>query len=168
VWTRHRVAVRNKRIINSARSGILFHTPLAHPRQTDNVALTPKEWWRTGCFWPVSYICSRGLDWPPCDSFKNIGKCHIFKDSLPDITLHTLRRDFNIPYVSDVIHERINKHHNKLEAHPIPLLEPLLQPVNTRRLKRCWFLDLQGIWADIAGWIAYHVVVIHGIVEYFV
>ena len=48
---------------------------------------------------------------------------------------HTLHTDFNIPYVSDVIHERINKHHNKLEAHPNPLLQPLLQPVNTRRLK---------------------------------
>jgi hypothetical protein len=54
-------------------------------------------------------------------------------------TLHT---DFNIPYVSDVIHERLNKHHNKLEAHPNPLLQPLLQPINTRRLKRCWPLDL--------------------------
>ena len=35
----------------------------------------------------------------------------------------------------DVIHERINKHHNKLESHPNPLLQPLLQPVNTRKLK---------------------------------
>ena len=42
------------------------------------------------------------------------------------VTNHTLHTDFNIPYVSDVIHERINKHHNKLEAHPKPLLEPLL------------------------------------------
>jgi CRISPR/Cas system CMR subunit Cmr6 (Cas7 group RAMP superfamily) len=58
-----------------------------------------------------------------------------------NLTLHT---DFNIPYVSDVIHKRINKHRNKLEAQPNPLLEPLLQPVNTRRLKRCWPLDLQG------------------------
>ena len=32
-------------------------------------------------------------------------------------------------------HPWINKNHNKLEAHPNPLLEPLLQPVNTRRLK---------------------------------
>jgi hypothetical protein len=47
---------------------------------------------------------------------------------------HTLHTDFNIPYVSDVIHERVNKHHNNLEAHPNPLLEPLLQTVNTRRL----------------------------------
>jgi len=40
------------------------------------------------------------------------------------VTNHTLYTDFNIPYVSDVIHERINKHHNNLEAHPNPLLEP--------------------------------------------
>jgi hypothetical protein len=60
------------------------------------------------------------------------------------VTIHKLYTDFNIAYVIDVIHERINKHHNKLEAHPNPLLEPLLQPVNTRRLKRCWPLDLQG------------------------
>ena len=79
------------------------------------------------------------------------------------VTNHTLHTDFNIPYASDVIHERINKHHNKLEAHPNPLLQPLLQPGNTRRLKRCWPLDLQGTRCDIAGWIPYHVIVIHGI-----
>jgi hypothetical protein len=60
------------------------------------------------------------------------------------VSNHTLHTDFNIPYVSDVIHERINKHYIKLEAHPSPLLEPLLQPVNNRRLKRCWPFDLQG------------------------
>ena len=43
------------------------------------------------------------------------------------VTSRTLHTDFNIPYASDVIHERINK----LEAHPNPLLQPLLQPVNT-------------------------------------
>jgi len=60
------------------------------------------------------------------------------------VTYHTLHTDFNILYVSDVIHERINKHHIILEAHPNPLLEPILQPVNNRRLKRCWPFDLQG------------------------
>ena len=50
----------------------------------------------------------------------------------------------NIPYVSDVIIERINKYYNKMEAHPNPLLEPLLQTVNTRRQKRRWPLDSQG------------------------
>ena len=55
------------------------------------------------------------------------------------VTNHTLHTDFNSPYVSDVIYvyERINKHPNNLEAHPNPLLQPLLQPINTRRLKRC-------------------------------
>jgi DNA polymerase III sliding clamp (beta) subunit (PCNA family) len=51
------------------------------------------------------------------------------------VTNHALHTDFNFPYVSDVIHERTNKHHIKLEAHPNPLLEPLLQPVNNRILK---------------------------------
>jgi hypothetical protein len=37
-------------------------------------------------------------------------------------TNHTLHTDFKIPYVSDVIRERINKQHNKLKAHPNPLL----------------------------------------------
>ena len=60
------------------------------------------------------------------------------------VTNHTLHTELNIPYVSDVIHERINKHHNNLEAHPNPLLESILQSINTRKLGRCWPLDLQG------------------------
>jgi len=56
------------------------------------------------------------------------------------VTNHILHVDFNITYVSDFIHERINKHHNKLETRP----NPLLQPINTRRLKRFWPLALQG------------------------
>jgi len=66
------------------------------------------------------------------------------RNALRYVANHTLHTDFNIPYVSDVIHERINKYHNKPEAHPKPLLQPLLQPVNSRRLNRCWPLDLQG------------------------
>ena len=42
------------------------------------------------------------------------------------VTIHTLHTDLNIPYVSAVIHERINKQHNKLEAHPNPILQPPL------------------------------------------
>jgi hypothetical protein len=60
------------------------------------------------------------------------------------VTNHTLHTDFIIPYISEVVHERINKHHYNPEANPNPLLEPLLQPINTRILKRCWPLDLQG------------------------
>jgi len=62
------------------------------------------------------------------------------------VTNHTLHTDFSIPYVSDVTYERINKDLNNLEAHPSPLLEPLLQPINTRRLKRCWPLELKVTW----------------------
>jgi len=57
------------------------------------------------------------------------------------VTNHTLHTNVNIPYASGVIHERINKYHN-LEAHPNALLEPLLRPINTRRLKSCWPLRL--------------------------
>jgi len=46
------------------------------------------------------------------------------------VTNQAVHTDFNIPYLSDVIHERINEHHNHLEAHPNPLLEPLLQPIS--------------------------------------
>ena len=74
------------------------------------------------------------------------------------VTNHTVHTDFNIPYVNDVIHERINKYHNNLKAHSNPLSEPLLQPINTRRLQICWPLDLQGTSGDIAGWIPYHVI----------
>ena len=51
------------------------------------------------------------------------------------VTNHTLHTDFSIHYVSDVIPERINKRHNNLEANSNPLLEPLLRPINTMRLK---------------------------------
>jgi len=42
------------------------------------------------------------------------------------VTNHTLHTEYNIPYLSDVIYERINKHHYKREAHPNPFLDPLL------------------------------------------
>ena len=51
------------------------------------------------------------------------------------VTKHTLHTDLNIPYVSDVINERINKHLSKLESHPNPLVETLKQPTRNRRLK---------------------------------
>ena len=67
------------------------------------------------------------------------------------VTNHTAHTQFIIPYVSDVINEILSKHHNKAEAHPNPPLQPPVQPVNSRRLNRCWPLDLQGTGVDIAG-----------------
>jgi len=48
-------------------------------------------------------------------------------------TLHT---DLRIPYVRTVFQERIAAHRTTLTSHPNPLLEPLLQPMFNRRLKR--------------------------------
>jgi hypothetical protein len=79
---------------------------------------------------------------PQFSVFIQTGLCYGTKVRFP-LYNGTLRTDFNIPYLNDVIHERINKYHN-LEAHPNPPLEPLLQPINTRRLKRSWSFDLQG------------------------
>ena len=52
------------------------------------------------------------------------------------VTNHTLHTDLNIPYVSEVINERIDKH-------PNPLVETLTQPMRKRRLKRRWTSDPQ-------------------------
>jgi len=66
------------------------------------------------------------------------------------VTHHTLHTDLNIPYVSEVINKRINKHLSKLESHPNQLVETLTQPTRNRRLKRRTS-DLHD-WGDIAGW----------------
>jgi len=100
----------------------------------------------------IKLIWSYGIELWGCASKSNIlimqrSQSKILRDianALQYVTNHTLHTDFNILYESDVIHERINKNHNNLEARPNPLLQPLLQPINTRRLKRCWSLDLQG------------------------
>jgi hypothetical protein len=59
------------------------------------------------------------------------------------VSNHTLHTDLNIPYVSEVINERIDKHLNKLESHPNPLVETLTKPLRNRRLKRRWTSDLR-------------------------
>jgi len=58
------------------------------------------------------------------------------------VTNHTFHTDLNIPFVSEVINERINKHLSKLESHPNPLVEKLTQPTRNRRLNRRWTSDL--------------------------
>jgi hypothetical protein len=37
----------------------------------------------------------------------------------------TLHNDLIIPVISDVIKERSNKHHNRLETHTNPLMQPV-------------------------------------------
>ena len=45
------------------------------------------------------------------------------------VSNHTFHTDLNIPYVSEVINERIGKHLNKLESYPNPLVGTLTQPM---------------------------------------
>jgi hypothetical protein len=46
------------------------------------------------------------------------------------VSNHTFHTDLNIPYVSEVINERSDKHLNKLESQPNPLVETLTQPTS--------------------------------------
>jgi hypothetical protein len=55
----------------------------------------------------------------------------------------TLHNDLDIPIISDVIKERSKKHHNRLEIHTNPLMQPLLEEPNYRRLKRRLPIDLK-------------------------
>ena len=54
----------------------------------------------------------------------------------------TLHEDLKIPYVREVIFKKYAKHHRKLETHPKPLLHPLLDTGQPRRLKRTQPADL--------------------------
>ena len=54
----------------------------------------------------------------------------------------TLHEDLKISYVREVIFEKYAKHHRKLETHPNPLLHPLLDIGQPRRLKRTQIVDL--------------------------
>ena len=100
----------------------------------------------------IKAIWSYGIEMWGCFSKSNIVIMQRSQSKIPRtianapwyVTNHTLHTDFNIPYASDVIHERINKHYNNLEADPSPLLGPLLQPINTKRLKTFWPIDLKG------------------------
>jgi hypothetical protein len=57
----------------------------------------------------------------------------------------TLHNDLGIRIISDVIKERSNKHHNRLETHTNPLMQTLLEEPNYRRLKRRLPMDLKRI-----------------------
>jgi hypothetical protein len=56
----------------------------------------------------------------------------------------TLHADLGISYVEDVIHQKCNNHHTRLETHENPLLKTVLVREENRRLtrKRNWPNDL--------------------------
>jgi hypothetical protein len=61
------------------------------------------------------------------------------------VSNHTQHIDLKTPYVTEVIRENSINCFSKLENHSNPLLQPLLQPHENRRLKRNWPQDL-GNW----------------------
>jgi hypothetical protein len=46
--------------------------------------------------------------------------------------------DLGISHVHEVIHQKCNNHHTRLETHENPLLKTLLLGEENRRLKRNW------------------------------
>ena len=59
------------------------------------------------------------------------------------VSNYTIHEDLKIPYVKEVIQTRSKKHFIRLHDHTNTLLQPLLEPVPTRRLKRQWPSDLK-------------------------
>jgi hypothetical protein len=55
----------------------------------------------------------------------------------------TFHKDHGISYIKDVIQERSRKYHDLIEVHPNPLLQPLLEKQNNRKLKSRLPIDLK-------------------------
>ena len=130
--TAHRHSMWAGSYVHAARSDMDYHSPLSRLRCLAHTMLIQagrdvmlqaiNQWYIFQYFF---------------FSLRNIANAPWF------VSNHTLHTDLNIPYVCEVINERINKHLNKLESHPSPLLETLKQPMRNRRLKRRWTSDLQ-------------------------
>jgi hypothetical protein len=55
---------------------------------------------------------------------------------------HTLHDDLNVPIIKYVIQDRNINHHDKPANHSNPILQPLLEQQQRRRLKKLWPADL--------------------------
>jgi hypothetical protein len=59
------------------------------------------------------------------------------------VSNQTIHVDLHVPFIKDVIQEKIKKkHHDKLERHSNAILQPLLAEQQRRRLKKIWPADL--------------------------
>jgi hypothetical protein len=58
------------------------------------------------------------------------------------VTIQTLHDDLNVPFIKDIIQEKSINHHNKLGNHRNPMLQPLLEQQQRRKLKKLWPADL--------------------------
>jgi hypothetical protein len=58
------------------------------------------------------------------------------------VTNQTLHDDLKVPFIKDVIQEKSINHHDKLGNHSNPILQPLLEQQQRRRLRKLWPADL--------------------------
>jgi hypothetical protein len=58
------------------------------------------------------------------------------------VTNQTLHDDLKVPFIKDVIQEKSINHHDKLGNHSNPILQPLREQQQRRRLKKLWPADL--------------------------
>jgi hypothetical protein len=58
------------------------------------------------------------------------------------VTNQTLHDDLKVPFIKDVIQEKCINHHDKLGNHSNPILQPLLEQQQRKRLKKFWPAEL--------------------------
>jgi hypothetical protein len=58
------------------------------------------------------------------------------------VTNHTLHGDLKVPFIKDIIQEKSINYNDKLGNHSNPILQPLLEQQQRRRLKKLWLADL--------------------------
>jgi hypothetical protein len=58
------------------------------------------------------------------------------------VTYQSLHEDLKVPFIKDIIQETSLNHHDKLWNHSNPILQPLLEQQQRRRLKELWPADL--------------------------
>jgi hypothetical protein len=58
------------------------------------------------------------------------------------VTNQTLHDDLKVPFIKNVIQEMSINLHGKLGNHSNPILQPLLEQQQRRRLKKLWPADL--------------------------
>jgi hypothetical protein len=58
------------------------------------------------------------------------------------VTNQNLLDDLKVSFIKDVIQEKSINHHEKLGNHTNPILQPLLEQQQRRRLKKLWPAEL--------------------------
>jgi hypothetical protein len=62
------------------------------------------------------------------------------------VTNQTLHEDLNVPYITEVVHKRSIKHHDKIQICSNTTSWPLVEQQHRRRLRKSWPVDLIDGW----------------------